>query len=177
MRDKLGQFIKGYAPWNKGKKGGTSWNKGKKADRKKYPNMGHFKKHSKKAKQKISEGKKGKRASPKTEFKKGQNARETNCNWRGGTSFEPYGLEFNQKLKEQIRRRDHYRCQECFRYQSELFTNTKAGIRPYKLHIHHIDYDKKNNNPNNLISLCKSCHQQTSFNREDWIKYFQAKII
>ena len=27
-----------------------------------------------------------------------------------------------------------------------------------KLSVHHIDYDKTNNNPINLISLCRMCH-------------------
>ncbi|MCK4500255.1 HNH endonuclease [Candidatus Babeliales bacterium] len=90
-------------------------------------------------------------------------------NWQGGKSFEPYGLEFNETLKEQIRERDNYRCQECFRHQDELFT--KSGKR-YKLMIHHIDYDKQNNKPENLISLCRNCHLQTNFQREDWTNYF-----
>ena len=96
-----------------------------------------------------------------------------NPNWNNGSSFEPYGLEFNEKLREQIRQRDNYRCQQCFRHQDELFT--KNG-RKIKLSIHHIDFNKQNNNPNNLISLCKRCHMQTNYNREDWIKYFQEKI-
>ena len=29
----------------------------------------------------------------------------------------------------------------------------------------------------NLIPLCTSCHMQTGFNREDWTKYFQERII
>jgi len=93
--------------------------------------------------------------------------RENAINWRGGKSFEPYGMEFNNKLKKKIRERDNYTCQECGMTEKEL---------GYKLHIHHIDYDKKNNNPDNLISLCRSCHLQTNFKREDWTKYFQGKI-
>lgn len=86
--------------------------------------------------------------------------------WKGGISFEPYGIEFDNRLKEFIRKRDSYRCQECFRHQSEL---------KRKLHIHHIDYDKKNNNIENLISLCDVCHGQTNWDRNDWINYFQAR--
>ena len=43
----------------------------------------------------------------------------------------------------------------------------------YKLHVHHGDYNKKNNNSANLTSLCRSCHTQTNFNRKDWTKYFK----
>ena len=99
--------------------------------------------------------------------------KEKNPNWQGGISFEPYGIEFNDKLKEKIRGRDKYRCQECFRHQDELFT--KAG-NSYKLIIHHIDYNKQNNNSDNLISLCRNCHLQTNYQRKDWTKYFKQKI-
>lgn len=96
-----------------------------------------------------------------------------NPNWNGGKSFEPYGLEFNNELKEIIRKRDNYRCQECFRHQDELFRNTKSGLSKCKLYIHHIDYDKQNNKPSNLISLCLKCHIKTNFKREEWIRYFK----
>ena len=92
--------------------------------------------------------------------------------WQGGKSFEPYGLAFNKELKELIRARDNYRCQECFRHQSELFTKQS---KPKKLSIHHIDYNKQNNASKNLISLCLKCHTKTNFKREDWKKYFQKK--
>ncbi len=93
---------------------------------------------------------------------------EETPNWRGGASFEPYGLEFNDKLKERIRERDNYTCQECKMHQDEL---------GYKLPIHHIDYDKQNNLMDNLIALCRSCHAQTNFGREDWTDYFNARIL
>lgn len=149
-------FETGYIPWHAGtkgvamapstafKKGGIPWNKGKKGEYKLWPNG---------------------RNMPWAKGKK-------HWNWNNGSSFEPYGVEFNEKLKEQIRKRDNYRCQECFRHQDELYTK---GGRKYKLNIHHIDYDKKNNKPENLISLCGNCHLQTNFGREDWIKYFQRK--
>ena len=87
--------------------------------------------------------------------------------WKGGVSFEPYGIEFNDKLKEKIRQRDRFRCQECFRHQNEL---------KEKLCIHHIDFNKKNNNPSNLISLCRPCHMQTNFNRGDWTNHFNEML-
>ena len=41
--------------------------------------------------------------------------------------------------------RDNYECQKC-------------GSK--EAHIHHIDWDKENNNLDNLIVLCNSCHQK-----------------
>jgi len=94
--------------------------------------------------------------------------------WKGGKSFEPYGLEFDEKLREKIRKRDQYRCQQCFRNQNEL--HYKNG-KKYKLNVHHIDFDKMNNDSKNLISLCHNCHSQTNYGREEWTSYFQNRIL
>jgi len=91
-----------------------------------------------------------------------------NPNWSGGKSFEPYDVRFNEKLKEKIRKAYHYRCQQCFRHQDEL---------KRKLAIHHIDFNKKNNEPSNLIPLCVVCHSQTNFNRANWTDYFKDKVV
>jgi|TARA_R100000501_G_C2628948_1_gene123398 5-methylcytosine-specific restriction endonuclease McrA len=99
--------------------------------------------------------------------------KEKHPSWLGGKSFEPYGIEFDRHLRKQIRKRDNYRCQECFRHQDELRTRNN---KKYKLSVHHVDYDKENNNPNNLISLCMPCHLQTNYSREDWQSYFQNKV-
>ena len=45
-----------------------------------------------------------------------------------------------------------------------------------KTYIHHIDYDKINNNIINLISLCKECHSKTNSNREFWRNYYTNKM-
>ena len=96
-----------------------------------------------------------------------KNSGEKHFNWQGGISKEPYSFEFNKKLKKQIRQRDNFTCQECG------YTEKQLG---YHLSVHHIDYNKKNNNPENLICLCKSCHAQTNFKRNDWINYFKNKV-
>jgi len=88
-----------------------------------------------------------------------------NPNWRGGIAYFPYAAEFNNKLKAQIRERDGRICRQCKMSEHEL---------GYKLSIHHKDYNKQNNDPDNLISLCRTCHAQTNFNRSDWTKYFNA---
>ena len=93
--------------------------------------------------------------------------KELHGNWQGGKSFEEYGVEFDNGLKEQIRFRDGYKCQECGCSQLE---------NGRQLDIHHIDYIKKNNKPNNLISLCKSCHMKTNFNRDYYYAYFMYII-
>lgn len=35
--------------------------------------------------------------------------------------------------------------------------------------VHHIDYDMKNCNQTNLITLCPTCHKRTNPRQEEWI--------
>jgi len=93
---------------------------------------------------------------------------ENNPNWRGGKSFEPYPLNWNKTFKEQIRYRDGYTCQLCGCPEIECRR---------KLSIHHIDYNKENLNPNNLISLCVKCHCKTNSYREYWENYFNNVFV
>jgi len=92
---------------------------------------------------------------------------KNNPSWKGGISFEPYSSEFNKELKELIRFRDGYKCQKCG--CPEIENNQK-------LVVHHIDYDKKNCLPLNLISLCIGCNVKVNFNRKKWTKYFKKKF-
>ena len=89
-----------------------------------------------------------------------------NPTWSGGTSFESYGIEFNKPLKEKVRYRDNYTCQICSKTENKL---------ERILSIHHIDYNKKNNLEENLISLCIICHPKTNKNREQWKEKFSNK--
>jgi 5-methylcytosine-specific restriction endonuclease McrA len=174
MRNEKGQFVKGVSPWNKGKefsaaacekmrqaklknpvrywlgkKGHPAWNLGVKG----YVNDGSFKKGH----------------SPTYVA-----MREKNPSWNGGSSGLPYDKGFSRTIREAVRRRDNYRCQQCFRHQDELF-NAKG--KRYKLVVHHVDYNKKNSLMENLISLCRNCHSQTNFKRQDWINYFKGKVV
>lgn len=88
---------------------------------------------------------------------------ENHPNWRGGIGKLPYPYKFNNKLKELIRERDNYMCQICGIEEKKHYR---------KLDVHHIDYDKDNLNPINLITLCQGCHQRTGYKREYWQEYF-----
>lgn len=90
-----------------------------------------------------------------------------NVNWQGGRSFEPYSATFNKELKELIRLRDSYICQSCG--VSECETTRK-------LFIHHIDYDKYNCLPSNLITLCRVCNTKANFKRDYWTEYFRQRL-
>lgn len=86
-----------------------------------------------------------------------------NSNWKGGISFELYSNNWTDDLKDSIRKRDNYTCALCGLHQDELLD---GYIKV--LDIHHIDYDKNNLNPTNLITLCRSCHMKTNYNRDYW---------
>ena len=146
----------GKSPWNKGIKTGlvpkTAFKKG---------STGFNRKHTEASKEKMRLANLGKHYSPETQFKKG------NIPWHTGTHYSeswfiPYTTDWTKTLKQSIRERDHYTCQLC---------GEKQGDRAWS--IHHIDYNKQNCDPKNLITLCTSCHQQTNFNRKYWTEYFQ----
>jgi 5-methylcytosine-specific restriction endonuclease McrA len=76
----------------------------------------------------------------------------------------PYPPEFTEALKIRIRDRDGHACQWCG--EPEL-TRTH--------HVHHIDYRKENCDEDNLITLCDSCHPQTTFgDRAEWARRLRA---
>lgn len=141
--------------------------------------LGHSgKKHSDEARLKISESKKGKPSwnsgltkatdsrvaySRPTTFKEGHNVGsrfgrerrtdgENHYNFQNWKGREPYGRGWNNILKESIRLRDNYKCQRCGVPQEELNAS---------LTVHHIDCVKTNLDPNNLVSLCVSCHTKS----------------
>jgi len=99
----------------------------------------------------------------RAKYRKGKLA----ANWQGGLSFEEYGVEFDNHLKEQIRFRDNYKCKICGCSQLE---------NGRQLDVHHIDYNKKNNKLNNLVSLCNNCHMKTNGNRKYWENYFKVLL-
>lgn len=202
--EKHPMFGKHLIPWNKGltkendarirkngENGGKTkrlrystgeiepWNKGIKIDKELYPNIGHLKPHTDEMKKKMSAEFRGRHFCPRTEFKKGmrhtEEWKEQNSirmsgskhpNWKGGC--KPYTEDFNKRLKRQIRKRDLYTCQECG------YTEAKLG---YRLHVHHIDFNKENNDSANLICLCQSCHGKTQWGKKDWITYYREKAV
>lgn len=102
--------------------------------------------------------------SKRTEKTKQSMGKENHWNWQDGKSFEKYGIEFSKELKQSIKERDNYKCQHpgCTEMHNSL-------------HVHHIDYDKQNNNSENLITLGTSCHTKTNGknNRQYWTQLYQ----
>ena len=102
--------------------------------------------------------------------KKGRNYNKMGAEshlWKGGVSFEIYGINWRESLKRQIRERDDYTCQYC-----KLKQTTKV------FSVHHINFIKNDCDYWNLITLCAICHNlTTNGDRIYWTKYFQDIII
>ena len=91
----------------------------------------------------------------------GKNKGKDNPRWLGGSSFEPYSVDWTDTLKKAIRERDNYVCQIC---------------NQYGFIVHHINYNKKDCSTKNLITLCRKCHSKTNNNRDKWLEYFKRRI-
>lgn len=88
------------------------------------------------------------------------NRGENSACWKGGISYEPYCIKFNNELKEHIREKYNRKCFICGKEEGER-----------KLSIHHVDYNKStlcNGKMWGLIPLCPSCHSKTNHNRWYW---------
>jgi hypothetical protein len=85
-------------------------------------------------------------------------------NWQGGISYEPYCPIWKDKeYKKDIKLRDGNRC-----------LNPTCNKKDGRLHIHHIDYNKKNCCPSNVVTLCGSCNVIANTDRDWHIAWYQA---
>jgi hypothetical protein len=92
-------------------------------------------------------------------------------NWIDGRSYKPYPYEFNNEIRDKIRKRDSFVCQKCNITEEEHLT-----VYGKNLAIHHINYDKTNNNDTNLITLCIECNARVNYNRDYWTTHFKNKL-
>ena len=89
----------------------------------------------------------------------------------GGTGIPFENALYPKKfhlIKEQIRERDNHICRMCGKKQE----NCRR-----KLDVHHIDYNKKNCESDNLITLCAKCHMKTNINRDFWETVFTKQSM
>jgi len=86
----------------------------------------------------------------RSDSRAGRKVGPLNPAWKGGVAKWDYSSDWKM-LARKIRDRDEWTCQDCGEQR------VKWGIH---LHVHHIDADKTNNDPSNLISLCDECHQE-----------------
>ena len=104
----------------------------------------------------------------RSESLKGKLILDKNPNWRGGISFEPYCIKFNNEFRERVRTFFGHVCVEC---------GTPQNGR--QLAVHHINYDKNvccNDRKPLFIALCNSCNSKANKNRSKWEKYYTEMI-
>lgn len=117
----------------------------------KFPGRGKGIKRSEEAKQHMREGirQSEKRQAWDAQRADGRFKGENAPNWQGGRSKLPYAFEWTAELRAAIRERDGGACQSC-----------GGPPRRKSLDVHHLDGDKRNCEPGNLVSLCHPCHQK-----------------
>ena len=132
---------------------------------------------SEETKKKISKTTKGEKSfnygKPRSEETKnkiskarmGQFTGNNNPNWREGISCEPYcDIWLDQGYKQSIKDRDNNECQN---------PDCRKNCNHMTLCLHHINYNKKDCPPKNLITLCISCNARANFNREICTDFYQ----
>jgi hypothetical protein len=193
-KKKLSESRIGIEPWNKGKtnvysdetkrkmsefwfkKGNQSPTEGKMRSQKTKDKISKTRQKrlksgliviSKETREKISKARKGKKHSAETLLKMSVLASGINSSqWKGGISCEPYCPEWRDiEYKNSIKERDGYVCQ-----------NPDCWGKDSKLVIHHINYNKKDCSPINLITVCSSCNSRANSNRELWEQKFNKFI-
>lgn len=108
--------------------------------------------------------------SNKTSFKKGEHF-STKTEFKGLGLKQIYPKEFNGILKEKIKQRDNYICQNCGISQYEYLL-----LKGRKLGVHHINYDKSHSEDTNLITLCKECHALSHIDKDKWQYIYGSKL-
>jgi hypothetical protein len=95
-------------------------------------------------------------ARDRSEARVGRKVGASNPSWKGGVADWDYAAGW-KVIARKIRGLDEWTCQLCHEQRQRWGKH---------LHVHHIDGDKLNNDPLNLISVCASCHPRGAKERE-----------
>jgi hypothetical protein len=91
-----------------------------------------------------------------------RSAGEANANWRGGLSRLPYPWNFRE-ISAAIIERDGFACRA---------PDCRGADK--RMTAHHINYDKSDCRPINLIALCSACNSRANFGRDQWQAVYEA---
>lgn len=87
---------------------------------------------------------------------------ENNPSWSGGMSRFPYPWNFRE-ISQHVIKRDGAVCQ-----------NPGCNGADTRLTTRHINYEKQDCRPQNLICLCSACNSKANFGREKWRAFYIA---
>ena len=104
-----------------------------------------------------------------TKIEQGTHRLEKNNKWKGGISYEDYDFAFSERFKEAIKLRDN-RCLLC------NLSIINARLLDKMMHVHHIDYNKKNTTKENCCTLCHNCHSSVQINKKQWTLFFRSLL-
>ena len=92
-------------------------------------------------------------------------SKENHHGWKGGISNSPYCQVWqDQEYRSNILERDNYICQNPL---------CRQNCNHLSLHRHHINNDKLDCCPKNIITLCSGCNSRAKFNRQWWTNFYQ----
>jgi 5-methylcytosine-specific restriction endonuclease McrA len=109
--------------------------------------------------------------------------------------YSQYHPDWKDIIRPSILQRDNYTCQGCgIRHKSKVYRKSKGDYHvcdefefewakannknPFilSLHIAHLDHDKMNNEPSNLLALCPRCHAKYDKDHKKFMrKVYKAK--
>lgn len=94
-------------------------------------------------------------------------------------NYKEYSPDWKDIIRPQILQRDGYKCQSCgINHKIRVYKNSrkdyvecddfieewakKNGKKVFTLYlaVAHLDHDKSNNDPSNLLTLCPKCHSK-----------------
>lgn len=94
------------------------------------------------------------------------NSSGPNCHfWKGGIAYEPYcSTWMDEEFINFIKERDGKKC----------LNPSCNGTNPFNVVRHHIDYNKNNCDPINIITICQSCNSTANGSREWYKSWYEA---
>lgn len=110
--------------------------------------------------------------------------------------YKKYHQDWRDVIRPMILKRDQYKCRQCgIRHKTRVYRQSKGGYQicdefienwakeqgkkvfTVFLQVAHIDQNKKNNKPENLMSLCPRCHSKFDKSYKDLLRITFGKQI
>lgn len=110
--------------------------------------------------------------------------------------YKEYHPDWKDIIRPQILKRDQYKCRHCsIRHKTRVYKNARGkyvecddfieqwaeneGKKVFTLYLQvaHLDHNKKNNEPDNLLSLCPRCHGKMDREHKKFMRKVYSKKV